>query len=62
MENGFGGNSKLIPLEPIDQWQPIDIIRTIVFLVVREVLNENTMHSALDRLIRNHLPILGARH
>lgn len=45
MENGFGENSKLIPLEPIDQWQPIDIIRTIVFLVVREVLNEDAMRQ-----------------
>ncbi|KAJ6018167.1 BCL5p [Penicillium sp. IBT 35674x] len=61
MVNGFGGNSKLIPLEPIDQWQPIDNIRTIVFLIVREVLNEDAMRNALDRLIRDHLPILGAR-
>lgn len=61
MENGSGGNSKLIPLEPIDQWQPIDKIRTFVFIIVREVLNEDKMHDALDRLIRDHLPILGAR-
>ncbi|KAJ5532036.1 BCL5p [Penicillium frequentans] len=61
MENGIGGNSKLLPLEPIDQWQPSDIIRTIVFLIVREVLNEDAMRSALNRLIRDHLPIIGAR-
>ncbi|KAJ5565339.1 BCL5p [Penicillium frequentans] len=61
MENGIGGNSKLLPLGPIDQWQPIDIIRTIVFLIVREVLNEDAMRSALNRLIRDHLPILGVR-
>ncbi|KAJ6084528.1 BCL5p [Penicillium sp. IBT 16267x] len=61
MENGSGENSKLIPLEPMDQWQPIDKIRTIVFMIIREILNEDAMHDALDRLIRDHLPILGAR-
>ncbi|KAJ5684490.1 BCL5p [Penicillium maclennaniae] len=40
---------------------PIDNIRTFVFLVVRATLNEEAMRTALDRLIRNHLPILGSR-
>lgn len=55
------GDIRTIPLEPIDQWMPIDNIRTLVFLVVRATLDEEAMRSALDRLIRNHLPILGAR-
>ena len=55
------GISRIIPLEPIDQWKPIDKIRTFVFLVVRATLNEEAMRTALDRLIRNHLPILGSR-
>jgi hypothetical protein len=59
--NGSSSDSKIIPLEPIDQWIPIENIRTFVFLVVRETLNEEAMRDALDRLIRNHLPILGAR-
>jgi hypothetical protein len=53
--------SQLIPLEPIDQWMPINNIRTLVFMVVHEILNEDAMRDALDRLIRDHLPILGAR-
>lgn len=59
--NGYNGECKIIPLEPIDQWQPIDKIRTFVFLVVHEILDGEAMRAALDRLIRNHLPILGAR-
>lgn len=55
------GESKIIPIEPMDQWLPIDQIRTFLFLVVPEILNEEAMRVALDRLIRNHLPILGAR-
>ncbi|KAJ5561842.1 BCL5p [Penicillium sp. DV-2018c] len=62
MENGVGSeSSRVIPLEPIDQWVPIDNIRSIVFMVVRESLNEDALRHALDRLIRDHLPILGAR-
>jgi hypothetical protein len=60
MENG-GESSRLIPLEPIDQWVPVNNIRSIVFMVVREILNEDAMRDALDHLIRDHLPILGAR-
>ncbi|KAJ5132098.1 BCL5p [Penicillium atrosanguineum] len=63
--NGSSGawnaESRIIPLEPLDQWKPIDNIRTFVFLVVRAILNEEAMRTALNRLIRNHLPILGAR-
>ncbi|KAJ5212374.1 BCL5p [Penicillium cinerascens] len=59
--NGSNGEYKVIPLEPVDQWTPIDKIRTFVFLVVHEILDGEAMRAALDRLIRNHLPILGAR-
>lgn len=55
------GKYRIIPLEPIDQWIPIDVIRTFVFLIVRATLDEEAMRTALDRLIRNHLPILGSR-
>ncbi|KAJ6140212.1 BCL5p [Penicillium samsonianum] len=61
MENGCGEISQLIPLEPPDQWVPVNNIRSIVFMVVREILNEGAMRDALDHLIRDHLPILGAR-
>lgn len=52
---------RLIPLEPKDQWKPVANIRSLLFLVVRQQLDQNVMQDALDRLIRNHLPILGAR-
>jgi hypothetical protein len=42
--------SQLIPLEPVHQWLRINNIRTIVLMVVREVLNEVAMRDALDRL------------
>ncbi|KAJ5631782.1 BCL5p [Penicillium longicatenatum] len=61
MENGTNENSKLIPLEPIDQWRPIDNIRTIIFIIIRQILDEDAMRDALDRLIRDYLPIIGAR-
>jgi hypothetical protein len=52
---------QLVPLKPLDQWRPLDNIRSLLFLVVRENLNEEAMRDSLDRLIRDHLPILGAR-
>lgn len=52
---------QIIPLKPLDQWRPLENVRSLLFLVVREVLNEEAMREALDRLIRDHLPILGAR-
>ncbi|KAJ5135663.1 BCL5p [Penicillium bovifimosum] len=60
MENG-SESSRLIPLEPIDQWVPINNVRSILFMVIREILNEEAMRDALGHLIRDHLPILGAR-
>ena len=52
---------KVIPLSFRDQWNPISNIRSLLFLIVREVLDEQLMKDALDKLIREHLPILGAR-
>ncbi|KAF9874269.1 MFS monocarboxylate [Colletotrichum karsti] len=53
--------TQVIPLEPKDQWKPIDEIRSLVFFVLRHSVNEEKLRSSLDDLIRNHLPILGAR-
>lgn len=50
-----------IPLGTLNQWKPVHNIRTIVFFIVRQVLDEDLLRESLDKLIRNHLPILGAR-
>lgn len=55
------GDIQIIPLKPLDQWRPLENVRSLLFLVVREVLNEEAMRESLDRLIRDYLPILGAR-
>ncbi|KAJ5369881.1 BCL5p protein [Penicillium cataractarum] len=52
---------QIIPLKPLDQWRPLEEIRSLLFLVVRENLNEEAMRDSLDRLIREHLPLIGAR-
>lgn len=52
---------QIIPLKPLDQWRPLVDIRSLLFLVVRENLNEEAMRDSLDRLIREHLPLIGAR-
>ena len=54
-------DSQITTLAKIDQWKPIDNIRTLVFFIVRQSLNEDVLRTSLDRLIRHHLPILGAR-
>ena len=53
--------AQIIPLAKIDQWKPINNIRSLVFFVLRQILNEDVLRASLDRLIRQHLPILGAR-
>jgi hypothetical protein len=55
------GDVQIIPLKPLDQWRPLENVRSLLFLVVRENLDENAMRDSLNRLIRDHLPILGAR-
>ncbi|KAI9896503.1 hypothetical protein N3K66_008675 [Trichothecium roseum] len=52
---------KVIPLSFRDQYNPIDKIRSLLFFVVRRRLDEGLMRRSLDRLIREHVPILGAR-
>ena len=52
---------KIIPLEAKDQWRPVDNIRSKLFFILREALDEKAMRHALDQLIRNHIPLLGAR-
>lgn len=56
-----GPRIREIPLKPIDQRAPVGDIRTIVFFVIRQHLNEELLRQSLDNLIRNHLPILGSR-
>ncbi|KAH6603244.1 hypothetical protein Trco_008019 [Trichoderma cornu-damae] len=51
----------VIPLSPKDQWRPINNIRTLVFVVVRDILDGDFMKASLDKLVRNHIPLLGAR-
>ncbi|PNY27768.1 Alpha-1,2-mannosidase family protein [Tolypocladium capitatum] len=56
------GDVKVIPLEAKDRWRPVDNIRSMLYFVFRDTaLRADAMRPALDRLIRNHLPILGAR-
>ncbi|KAI9150569.1 Acetyltransferase BOT5 [Paramyrothecium foliicola] len=55
------GGVKVVALHPIDQRAPVGQIRTLVFFVVREVLDQDLLRDSLDKLIRQHLPILGAR-
>ncbi|KAL6821319.1 hypothetical protein V8C40DRAFT_267674 [Trichoderma camerunense] len=54
-------SEKIIPLSAKDQWRPIDNIRSLVFIVVRDILDGELMRASLDKLIRSHMPILGAR-
>nr|XP_036576257.1 putative LysR family regulatory protein [Colletotrichum truncatum]KAF6782965.1 putative LysR family regulatory protein [Colletotrichum truncatum] len=52
---------QVLPLEPKDQVKPVDDIRSLLFFIIRQSLNEEILRTSLDHLIRNHLPILGAR-
>ncbi|KAM0254575.1 hypothetical protein ACHAQJ_006610 [Trichoderma viride] len=54
-------SEKVIPLSAKDQWRPIRNIRSLVFIVVRDILDGEFMKSSLEKLIRNHIPLLGAR-
>ncbi|KAL6854500.1 hypothetical protein J3F83DRAFT_484826 [Trichoderma novae-zelandiae] len=54
-------DEKIIPLSAKDQWRPINNIRSLLFIVVRDILDANFMKTALDKLIRQHIPLLGAR-
>jgi Transferase family len=54
-------HSRVVPLPAMDQWRPIDQIRVLAFFVVRQTLDTKLLQSSLNKLIRNHLPILSAR-
>ena len=50
-----------IPLLPKDQYRPLDNLRSQLYFIVRDKLNEETLRNALEVLIRDHVQILGAR-
>lgn len=52
---------KVIPLGNPDSLKPFDSIRSICFFIVRHQLDETLLRESLDKTIREHLPILGAR-
>jgi hypothetical protein len=54
-------SEKIVPLSAKDQWRPIRNIRSLVFIVVRDILDEEFMKTSLDKLIRDHIPLLGSR-
>ncbi|KAL7784617.1 hypothetical protein V8C37DRAFT_413278 [Trichoderma ceciliae] len=54
-------SEKIIPLSPKDQWLPANNIRSLLFIVVRDILDGDFMKASLDKCIRNHIPLLGAR-
>jgi hypothetical protein len=51
----------VIPLLPKDQYRPLENLRSQLFFLVPARLDEHVLRTALDELIREHLPILGAR-
>ena len=44
-----------------DQFKPMDNIRSLLFFVIHGTLRSDLLGTSLDSLIRQHLPILGAR-
>ena len=52
---------EIIPAHPSDQFLPIPNTRTRTFFIIRDQLDEHALRDALDRLIRRHWRILGAR-
>lgn len=54
-------SEKVIPLCAKDQWRPIDNIRSLAFIVVRDILDGDFMRESLDKLITEHIPLLGSR-
>lgn len=51
----------VFPLHLTDQIVPVPNIRTRTFFIVEECLDGDLLKSSLDKLIRNHWRILGAR-
>ncbi|KAF4338421.1 nitrate assimilation regulatory nirA [Fusarium beomiforme] len=52
---------RVVPLSFRDIWKPIDNIRNLMFFIVPQVLDDVVLKDALEELIKNHLPVLGAR-
>ncbi|KAF4457122.1 Alpha-1,2-mannosidase family protein [Fusarium austroafricanum] len=59
--DGSAGTAKVIPLSFRDSWKPLIDIRTLLFFVVKQDLDDKVLRDALEKLIREHLPILGTR-
>lgn len=53
--------TRVIPFNLNDQFKPIDNIRSLLFFIVRDNINDELLKASLDKLIRQHVPILGAR-
>ncbi|PNP76736.1 hypothetical protein FNYG_10155 [Fusarium nygamai] len=49
------------PLLPKDQYRPLENLRSQLYFIIRQKLNEQLLKKSLDDLIRQHLPVLGAR-
>ncbi|KAK1237402.1 hypothetical protein MKX08_003027 [Trichoderma sp. CBMAI-0020] len=54
-------SEKVIPLCAKDQWRPISSIRSLAFIVVRDILDGDFMNESLVKLITEHIPLLGSR-
>ncbi|KZL85763.1 hypothetical protein CI238_05312 [Colletotrichum incanum] len=52
---------EVIPVPFTDQQKPVNNIRVRTFFFLRHALNNDALKGALDKLIRNHWPKLGAR-
>lgn len=48
-------------LNPIDKFRPVDTTRIRNYFIVKARVDEDGMRTALDKLIRNHLPVLGGQ-
>ncbi|KAF9766720.1 hypothetical protein IL306_000834 [Fusarium sp. DS 682] len=62
--DGTDGSTKsvrVVPLSFRDTWKPLDNIRNLMFFIVPQVLDDAVLEDALSELIKNHLPVLGAR-
>lgn len=61
MSDDIKPSEKVIPLCAKDQWRPISNIRSLAFIVVRDILDGEFMRESLDKLITEHIPLLGSR-
>ncbi|KAK6444702.1 hypothetical protein FP744_10000950 [Trichoderma asperellum] len=54
-------SEKVIPLSAKDQWRPISNIRSLAFIVVRDILDGEFMKESLEKLVKEHIPLLSSR-